>query len=119
MEQLNNHIQGSKEKALSDGKNLAEKARNAAKSMAQKIGSNGDGVDAGESGESELTKRIESVTSKIPSATFLSLAVASVGLSLMLRMFGRKDDAQFVGHWVPTILTLGVYNKLVKLEGSE
>jgi hypothetical protein len=25
----------------------------------------------------------------------------------------------FVGHWVPTLLLLGVYNKLVKLHGSD
>lgn len=119
MEQLNNQNQESKDKAVSGGKNLVDKTSDAAKSMVQQLGSNGDGVEAGESGEGELTKRIESVTAKIPSATFLSLAVASVGLALGLRMFGRKDDAQFVGHWVPTILTLGIYNKLVKLEGSE
>ena len=80
---------------------------------------NSEGVKAGETGEGAITKRIEEFTSKIPSATFLSLALASVGLSALLRMFDRKEDAQFVGHWVPTILTLGLYNKLVKLEGSE
>lgn len=79
----------------------------------------GEGVKPGESGEGSLTKQIESVTSKIPSATFLSLAVGSIGLSALLQVCGRKADAQFVGQWVPTILTLGLYNKLVKLEGSE
>ncbi|GEM_PF-1311554 len=78
-----------------------------------------DGVAPGESGEGTLTKQIEKVTAKIPSATFLSLALGSVALSALLRLSGRRDDAQFVGQWVPTILTLGLYNKLVKLEGSE
>jgi hypothetical protein len=32
---------------------------------------------------------------------------------------GRKHDAQFVGHWVPTNLILGLYNKLVKQHGSD
>ncbi|MDZ4786306.1 MAG: hypothetical protein SGJ02_09555 [bacterium] len=84
-----------------------------------KIAENSTGVTAGESGEGTLTKQIESFTSKIPSATFLGLAVGSVGLSAVLRLFGNKDDSQFVGQWVPTILLLGLYNKLVKLEGSE
>lgn len=78
-----------------------------------------DGVRAGENSEGRITKRIENITSKIPSATFLTLAVASVAIAAGLRLLGRKDDSQFVGQWVPTILTLGLYNKLVKLQGSE
>lgn len=66
-----------------------------------------------------LAAQIECATAKIPSATFFSLAVASIGISLLLRAFGRKNDSQFVGQWVPTILTVGLYNKIAKLEGSE
>ena len=69
--------------------------------------------------EGELTKAIEHYTSQVPSGTYLSLAVGSLGLSLTLRMFGQKHAANFVGQWVPTILLLGLYNKLVKIEGSE
>ena len=69
--------------------------------------------------EGTITKAIEHYTSQVPSGVFLSLAVGSVGLSLALRMAGRKGDAQFVGHWAPTILLLGLYNKLVKVQGSE
>lgn len=80
---------------------------------------NRSGVAAGQHGEGELTKQIEHYTSQVPSGVYLSLAVGSIGLSAILHMAGRKEDAQFVGHWVPTILLLGVYNKLVKLQGSE
>jgi hypothetical protein len=79
----------------------------------------GRDVVAGEHPEGALTKGIEHYTSQIPSGTYLSLAVASIGLSLALQMSGRKHAASFVGHWVPTILILGLYNKIVKLEGSE
>ena len=79
----------------------------------------GDGVQPGENSEGAWTKQIEKVTSQIPSATFLSLAIASIGISAFFQLVGRKEDAQFVGQWVPTILTLGLYNKLVKIEGSE
>ena len=58
-------------------------------------------------------------TSQVPSGTYLSLAVGSLGLSLTLRLLGQKHAANFVGQWVPTILILGLYNKLVKVEGSE
>ncbi len=69
--------------------------------------------------EGEITKQIEHYTSQVPSGVYLSLAIGSIGLSAVLHMVGRKQDAQFVGHWVPTILLLGLYNKLVKLEGSD
>ena len=32
---------------------------------------------------------------------------------------GQKTDALFVGHWAAPILLLGIYNKLVKLHGSD
>ena len=69
--------------------------------------------------EGELTKTIEHYTSQVPSGTYLSLAMGSLGLSLGLRLLGQKHAATFVGQWVPTILILGLYNKLVKIEGSE
>ncbi len=70
-------------------------------------------------GEGAVAKAIERQTSKLPSDTFLWAAFGSIGLSLALRVFGRRDASQFVGHWAPTILLLGLYNKMVKLFGSE
>jgi hypothetical protein len=75
------------------------------------------GLRGGEVEEGTVTRQIETVTSRIPSGTFLSLAFGAIGISAFLQAMGRKDDAQFVGEWVPTILILGLYNKLVKLEG--
>jgi hypothetical protein len=69
--------------------------------------------------EGELTKRIEHFTSQIPSGVYLTAAMASVGLSAGLYLAGRKQTATFIGHWVPTILMLGLYNKIVKLHGSD
>lgn len=69
--------------------------------------------------EGEVTKAIEHYTSQVPSGTYLSLAVGSLGLSLALRLLGQKHAANFVGQWVPTILILGLYNKVVKVQGSE
>jgi len=77
------------------------------------------GVAPGQHREGTVTKGIEHFTSQVPSGTYLSLAIGSIGLSLALQLAGRKHAAEFVGHWVPTILILGLYYKLVKLEGSE
>lgn len=78
-----------------------------------------EGVAPGQHREGEITKAIEHYTSQVPSGTYLSLAVGAIGLSLGLQLLGRKHASEFVGQWVPTILILGLYNKLVKLEGSD
>jgi hypothetical protein len=77
------------------------------------------GVRPGEHEEGLTTKRIEQFTSQIPSGTYLALAVGSMTLSALLYSKGRKSDAQFVSAWAPTILLLGLYNKIVKLQGSD
>jgi len=77
------------------------------------------GVSAGQHEEGAVTEMIEHYTSQVPSGTYLSLAIGAIGISLALELAGRKHAATFVGHWVPTILLLGLYNKLVKLEGSD
>ena len=69
--------------------------------------------------EGPVARAIETQTAKLPSDTFLWAALGSIGLSLALKVTGHKDEALFVGHWAPTFLLLGVYNKLVKLHGSD
>jgi hypothetical protein len=34
-------------------------------------------------------------------------------------MMGDHKNSTFVGQWAPTFLILGLYNKLVKVAGSE
>ena len=77
------------------------------------------GVAAGEHPEGPITKTIEQYTSMVPSGVYLTLAVGSIGLAAVMKLMGRDKDAQFIGHWVPTILILGLYNKLVKVQGSD
>lgn len=78
-----------------------------------------EGVSSHEHREGTTTKAIEYFTSQVPSGTYLGLAIGSIAASAALQLMGRKEDAHFVGQWVPTILIMGLYNKLVKLEGSE
>jgi hypothetical protein len=69
--------------------------------------------------EGKTTKWIEKTTAAIPSGTFLVLAGGAVAGALALKLLGRHSTANFVGEWVPTILMLGLYNKIVKVLGSE
>lgn len=70
--------------------------------------------------EGEVTKRIEAVTAKVPSLGYLGLAIGSMAISAGLAlMTERKSLANFFGLWVPSFMLMGIYNKLVKLEGSD
>ena len=66
--------------------------------------------------EGKMTRKVERHTSKMPSMTFLGLAVGSMVASAALMISERKQLANFVGQWAPTILILGLYNKIVKIE---
>jgi len=98
---------------------LSDDMRESAERMMKGNGQFREGLRARERTEGKITRGIESATSKLPSGMFLGFALGSIGLSAILQVMGRKHDAQFVGQWVPTVLILGLYNKLVKLEGSE
>ncbi len=69
--------------------------------------------------EGHVTRAIERITSALPSSTWLALAGGSIVSSLALHLFDRKHAALFVGQWAPTFLMLGLYNKLVKIAGSD
>ena len=68
--------------------------------------------------EGPVARAIEEQTAKLPSDAFLWASGASIAASLILKILGRHHEALFVGQWAPTILILGVYNKLVKQHGS-
>jgi len=69
--------------------------------------------------EGAVAHSIEEQTAKLPSDVWLWAAVGSIGASLILELSGRERTANFLGHWAPTFLLLGVYNKLVKQHGSD
>jgi len=69
--------------------------------------------------EGSIARSIEQQTAKIPSDAWLWAAVGSIGLSLALELSGKEKTANFVGHWAPTFLIFGLYNKMVKLQGSD
>ncbi|CAN5298676.1 hypothetical protein BH23BAC2_BH23BAC2_26470 [soil metagenome] len=50
---------------------------------------------------------------------FLAAAIASMGASLTLKLMDQSKTALFVGQWAAPFLLLGIYNKLVKLEGHD
>ncbi len=82
----------------------------------------GMGIDQDEAyqqREGGLARPIERFTAKLPSDLFLWAAVGSIAASLGLQFAGRKHRSLFVGQWAPTFLILGLYNKIVKVLGSD
>ena len=69
--------------------------------------------------EGQVAKAIEEQTSKLPSDTFLWLALGAMATSAALQISGNKHASLFVGQWAPSFLLFGVYNKLVKQLGSD
>lgn len=69
--------------------------------------------------EGATAKAIEEQTSKLPSDLFLYASLAAMGTSLTLKCLGKNHNALFVGQWAAPFLLLGIYNKLVKLEGHD
>jgi hypothetical protein len=69
--------------------------------------------------EGSVARSIEQQTAKLPSDVFLWASFGSIAGSLALKLSGKNHEALFVGQWAPTFLLLGIYNKLVKLHGSE
>jgi len=69
--------------------------------------------------EGIIARTIEEQTAKLPSDVFLWAACGSIVGSLILQMSGKKEESNFVGQWAPTLLILGLYNKIVKVAGSD
>ena len=69
--------------------------------------------------EGPVAKAIEEQTAKLPSDIFLWASVGSIGISLALQLMGKKQISQFLGQWVAPFLLLGLYNKIVKVEGHD
>ena len=76
--------------------------------------------------EGAMTKAIEEQTAKLPSDLFLWTAIGAVAVSAIMQIVGAgkqnknlEHRSLFFGQWVAPFLLLGIYNKLVKLEGHD
>lgn len=65
-----------------------------------------------------FTRFIEQQAAKFPSSVFLFSAIGSMLIAMGLEMTGRPRASRFVGMWAPALLTMGVYNKVIKLLGA-
>jgi hypothetical protein len=69
--------------------------------------------------EGKVAKAIEEQTAKLPSDLFLWTAVGCMAASLTLKLLKQDHTSTFIGQWAPSLLILGLYNKIVKVEGHD
>ncbi len=81
--------------------------------------------------EGKVARTIEKQTAKLPSDTFRWAAVGAMVASAAVQLLRPKRGAfwggstrrgplaLFIGQWVPTLLIFGLYNKIVKVAGSD
>jgi hypothetical protein len=50
----------------------------------------------------------------VPTQVYLGAAVGSIALSAVLRAFGKKDAAIFVGQWPPTFILFALAYKMLR-----
>lgn len=72
-------------------------------------------VTRAEHAEGMLTRLIEQQTARVPSHAFLAASMGAIAASLYFYLRGNEPRSVLLGLWAPTLLTMGVYNKLVKL----
>ncbi len=69
--------------------------------------------------EGKTARMIEEQTAKLPSDVYLWTAVGTMALSLGLFLTRKKHASLFFGQWAPSLLIIGLYNKLVKTHGHD
>jgi len=71
-----------------------------------------------EHGEDPITRLVEQQAAKFSSGLFLLAAIGAMAAAVVLEIAGRERASRFVGMWAGPLLTMGVYNKLVKTFGA-
>ena len=69
--------------------------------------------------EGPIAKTIEQQTAKLPSDVYLWAAGGAIATSAVFQLLKRPKASLFLGQWVAPFLLLGVYNKIVKVAGSD
>ena len=69
--------------------------------------------------EGPVAEAIEEQTAKLPSDIFLWAGLGALTTAAVVFGSGKKHEGLLIGQWAAPILILGMYNKLVKLEGHD
>lgn len=62
----------------------------------------------------DTQEQVLRVTDNVPEETWYWAALASIGISAVLKIQGKDHWALFVGQWPPTFLLFGLYHRLIQ-----
>ena len=72
-----------------------------------------------EQSEGRVARAIESQTARAPSDWFLWAALAAMATAAAVQLREQKQWSLFLGQWAAPLLLFGLYNKIVKVAGSD
>ncbi len=64
--------------------------------------------------KTNMSASIDKQTESLPSDVFLWAAIGALALSLMYDMSGKKEQGSSIRKWLPTLVTLGSYNRMLQ-----
>ena len=73
----------------------------------------------GEYSQDDTARTLQGRRERISSDTFLWAGFAAMAASATLQAMGNKHISLFVGQWAPTLLILGLYNRVVNQVASD
>ncbi len=62
----------------------------------------------------ETQEQVLRVTDNIPEEAWYWAALASIGISAVLKLQGKDHWALFVGQWPPTFIVFALYHRLLR-----
>ena len=69
--------------------------------------------------EGPVARQIEDQTARLPSDVFLWAALGTMAVAATVQFLERKQWSLFLGQWAAPLLLFGLYNKVVKVAGSD
>jgi hypothetical protein len=66
----------------------------------------------------ETDRLAGSQTWRVPPSLLVGLALGSMGLSAAFALAGKMKVANFIGQWVPSLLILATFERLIQAEGG-
>ncbi|MEO7427227.1 MAG: hypothetical protein ABI036_18710 [Fibrobacteria bacterium] len=100
-------------------KHALENAENFKEEMMEEAQELKDNALEGAAKSNEKVSRMAEETASVtPTLVFAGAALLSIIVSLVLQIRGRRHLSLFVGHWAPTFLLFGLYNKFSKTVGA-
>jgi hypothetical protein len=72
-----------------------------------------------EHSEGRVARAIEDKTARAPSDWFLWASLGAMAAAAVIQLREQKQWSLFLGQWAAPLLLFGVYNKLVKVAGSD